>query len=500
MSFNSLFYSCFILILFCSLLSVGLFMVSMWDIQSVIIFFGFFVIMVPVSFEFSELLLTFFIDKPSIPQASLTKQPKVALLYTTCDDALEHCLLDLSGQSYENYEIFILDDSQDEYFKKKVDQFGYQVVRRDNLNGFKGGNLNNWIFKYGAEYEYFIILDSDSIIPSNFIAEMVRYAAHPNNADVAIFQSKIIPWNQNNLFSKLVGEIGMTRMHIIERVGNELNMVFSFGHNNLHRTKSITGVGGFNEMITPEDLTITFSLSAWGESVKVVDIISYDKNPDSFVAYKKRLIRWAKQTIEVFRFDWKFSSLSLKVMAIKNLFSYLSIFICPLLLLSSIWKFDGNQVYSMIEYINMMFHLNYEWLLILSLLPLCLLITNQVLAFLLGRRFNLKVWHLAFSFILNVSIAFYCCGEVLIEMVKSVLGHKTNFIPTNAISHKQKKQDHLLYLRNNKYGIMLIAMVTLGLFSFPLKLLDGIELHLGIFTLGHTCNPVEIIQGIVLIQ
>ena len=475
MGWNFFFYSCFITTLFGCLLPAGLYTFTNFNIVPIFFFCSFFIILVPVCFEFSELIFAFFHKKSAISKKITSKCPKVALLYLTRDDAVEDCLKNLYNQNYKNFEIFILDDSQDEYYQKMIDQTPHKVIRRNTLQGYKAGNLNNWLYKFGNEFDFFVILDSDSLIPSNFIQEMVWYSNHPNNKDIAIFQSKIIPWNQKTVYSKIIKELALTRMCIIEGVGNRLNMVFSFGHNNFHRTDCIMALGGFDENLSPEDLSITFQLSEWGKQVKIIDLISYDSTPDSFLVYKKRLIRWAKQTVEIFRKDWGLSSFSLRLLAVKNLFSYLSIFLCPILLLSSIWLFKKSHALSTIEYIYLMFKFNYAWFILLSFIPFLLLLLNQILIFIHGKNYLLPFKNLIYVFIINVSISFFCWGEVFLEMAKTVFGHKTNFIPTNSKQGAPRKKTIFSYFYNHKYGLTLILLASVGILLFPFNFWTGLN-------------------------
>ena len=79
-------------------------------------------------------------------------------------------------QRYNNVQTFILDDSTIEETKKTIDLFAEQhqvtIVRREDKSGFKAGNLNTFLQKQKeAAYDFFVVLDSDEIIPQNFITD-----------------------------------------------------------------------------------------------------------------------------------------------------------------------------------------------------------------------------------------------------------------------------------------------------------------------------------------
>lgn len=65
-----------------------------------------------------------------------------------------------------------MDDSKSNEYIKRVDEFvkeyGLRVVRRENKEGFKVGNLNNYL-KNNDDYDYFVVLDSDEVFLNDFI-------------------------------------------------------------------------------------------------------------------------------------------------------------------------------------------------------------------------------------------------------------------------------------------------------------------------------------------
>lgn len=65
-----------------------------------------------------------------------------------------------------------MDDSKSNEYIKRVDEFvkeyDLRVVRRENKEGFKVGNLNNYL-KNNDDYDYFVVLDSDEVFFNDFI-------------------------------------------------------------------------------------------------------------------------------------------------------------------------------------------------------------------------------------------------------------------------------------------------------------------------------------------
>ncbi len=81
----------------------------------------------------------------------------------------------------------ILDDSTEAESKHAVDAFatehGMRIVRRQDRVGFEAGNLNNFLGH--AEYDYFVILDSDEVTPPHFISRALDYFARYTNVGIA---------------------------------------------------------------------------------------------------------------------------------------------------------------------------------------------------------------------------------------------------------------------------------------------------------------------------
>nr|WP_307907727.1 glycosyltransferase [Mycoplasmopsis bovis] len=84
------------------------------------------------------------------------KNKKVVLLYCTCDDFHEESLSKSMVQYWNNYETVILDDSKSNEYIEKVNEFAnkhnLKVVRRENKEGFKAGNLNNFL-KHNDDFD-----------------------------------------------------------------------------------------------------------------------------------------------------------------------------------------------------------------------------------------------------------------------------------------------------------------------------------------------------------
>ncbi len=180
-------------------------------------------------------------------------------------------------------------------------------------------------------------------IGKDFILRMVEYAEHPQNQGIAVFQSKILPVDTRTRFAQTAGGVARLRLYILERTASRAGLMLSWGHNQLLRTEHVLAVSGFNESLTAEDTTLSLMLSAKGYSVRLVDVISYDTEPDDIFSYTRRTTRWAGQTVEIFRLPWRGASIRLKLLLCYHLYSYLMHNVYFGLLLLTSWSFRADR-------------------------------------------------------------------------------------------------------------------------------------------------------------
>jgi len=291
-----------------------------------------------ISFELSELLAAALVKPHDLPKLDcLSEYPRVAVLYFVCDDLVPIALSQLSGALYPNADVFILDDSSNTRTKRLIDATGFRVIRRQGRTGYKAGNLNHWLWQHGKDYKYFLILDSDSIVPQGFLDSMIKYAEHPANAHVAIFNSVSECWNIQSRFSRHLSLLASVHNWTKLRLSNIADSVLSTGHNNLHRSQAIIDVGGFDENFIAEDISITLKLVRAGYASRLVNLIAYEAEPENIFSYVRRTARWAKQTIQIHRANWKGIPLSIKFQMFRLTWMYVSFFLYPIWALLTAW-------------------------------------------------------------------------------------------------------------------------------------------------------------------
>lgn len=229
------------------------------------------------------------------------KNAKVLLLYCTCNDFIEDSLFKSMQQSHKNTEVIILDDSSDEKYLQQVDEFAakhsIKVVRRDNRVGFKAGNLNNTLQKMNNnEYDFFVILDSDEIIPYEFTEKALHYFAYYNN--LGILQANHISTRDRTKFMKRFSMGVDAHWPVYQTVKERYGFLSLLGHGAMMSYDCFQAVGGFPELVA-EDLCITIEAKLKGFDVAFSnEIVCEEEYPIDYFAFKKRHLKWSGGNLE----------------------------------------------------------------------------------------------------------------------------------------------------------------------------------------------------------
>ena len=227
---------------------------------------------------------------------------KVILAYCTCNDFDGNSLLKSMRQDYGNFETVILDDSSDEKYKRTIDEFavknGVTVIRRKDRKGFKAGNINNYLLSENVKnnYDYVVILDSDEILPPNFIKESLKYFLKYKN--VGIVQANHISTRNRNLFMKLF-HIGVnSHWPTYQTMKHFYGFSTMLGHGAMISRECYLAAGGFPNLVA-EDLCLSIEARNHGYYVAFApNIVCEEEYPVDYVAFKKRHSKWTQGNLE----------------------------------------------------------------------------------------------------------------------------------------------------------------------------------------------------------
>ncbi|WP_052663068.1 glycosyltransferase family 2 protein [Mycoplasmoides pirum] len=381
-------------------------------------------------------------------------EPKVLLLYTTCNDFDEQSLLQSINQNYSNFCTYILDDSDQEFYKNKIDNFinknkNINLVRRKDKKGFKAGNINNFLMNTKEEFDYFVLLDSDEIIPNNFIKNCLPY--FENN--VGIVQANHKATRFSNLFDKLGSKGVLPAWTTFISFKNVYGSVTLNGHGAMIDRKCYYDSMGFPEIVA-EDLG--FAVNAINKKYKIVfayDVICEEKFPVDFISFKKRNIKWTQGNFEFIK---KFG---LKLIINKtNFFKKLDLFLSSTSIFLTVFCFFTIIINFSILY-PLGFYYKYSYFLWIFIVFFFLIPLLNDIIFLIRKE---NFFHL-------LGYLFFCCllyPSMIISSILtftfSIFGKKAKFIVTPKNS---KKYTFWEAIKFNKLelisSIVLITLITL---------------------------------------
>jgi len=199
----------------------------------------------------TQALFGTFAKAPHFPKVykSLVQSVPIALLYCVKNESFglkERIAYTLRGNNLPNLHLWVLSDSNDSFKNEEEilveelrSKFGMEKVfyrRRRNPCERKQGNIKDWLLRWGSSYEYFIVCDADSLLPSGWIREVLCIAEHPRHFKIGIFQSAIYITHEASFYSRMqaIAQFYAQRLyfHVNQAV---FGRSIAFGHNCLIR-------------------------------------------------------------------------------------------------------------------------------------------------------------------------------------------------------------------------------------------------------------------------
>ena len=228
---------------------------------------------------------------------------KVLMAYCTCNDFDGNSLEESMKQTYPYVTTVILDDSTEESYKEAVDQFaqkhGLKVVRRADRKGFKAGNINHYLMGEECKnegYGYYVILDSDEILPPDYVQESLKFFYARKN--VGIVQANHISDRNRNFFMKLFHVGVNSHWPTYQTMKHFYGFSTMLGHGAMLKRECYEQAGGFPPLVA-EDLCLSIEARGLGYYVAFApNIVCREEYPIDYVAFKKRHSKWTQGNLE----------------------------------------------------------------------------------------------------------------------------------------------------------------------------------------------------------
>ncbi len=236
----------------------------------------------------------------------------VALLYCVKNESFglkERIKYTLEGNLLPNLHLWILSDSNDSFGNEEetlVDElrskFGMEKVfyrRRVIPQERKQGNIKDWLIQWGSSYEYFIVCDADSLLPQEWVQEILRIAEHPKQSKVGIFQSAIYITHEASLFSSMqaIAQFYAQRLyfHVNQAV---LKRSIAFGHNCLIRRAAFQKIELPQGILSHDNWETALLEQKSYKTVYLSNLISFEEAAPHYLEERKRSKRWLKGTLQ----------------------------------------------------------------------------------------------------------------------------------------------------------------------------------------------------------
>lgn len=378
---------------------------------------------------------------------------KVYLLYCTMDDFDKGSLYKSMRQKYRNCETFILDDSKKQESKDEIDEFAkkhnVKVIRRNNHDGYKAGNVNNFL-KNNKNYDYFVLLDADEIIPNDFVEKALKYFT---NKEIGIVQAKNFCTRQKNLFDLFGSYLHNIQWQVEFNVRDSVGLINLSGHGAMVSKQCYEKANGFPEILL-EDWALTFiSFSNGFVTVYANDIVCEEEFPNNYIDFKKRQFRWTRGSVELFR---KFSWNVIKEKDIQ-IFRKLDVFYRQSTVILNILSMTFLLVnLSILTPLGL--ELETVWFYVVLMLAFPITHVLKIFIFYIGKMNIFKLIGLIiFSYFLYSSLLL----SSTIAAISGFIGKKFNFFVTPKGS--SKKFSFLEVLNQNKWELILATILTLAI-------------------------------------
>lgn len=226
--------------------------------------------------------------------------PRFLLLYCTCNDFNPKALSESRKQEYSNFKTVILDDSSDRKYIEAIDKYvidndGIELIRRTDKSGYKAGNLNNYL-KSRTDYDYFVVLDSDEVIPPDYIIKVLKYFNY--NKKCGAVQAKHKASEGENVFQRLMGLCVGSNGTTVQTIKNFYGANALIGHGMTISKECYIATKGF-PLVVAEDISFAVEIKNAGmDIIYAPDILCFEEFPVNYVSLKKRQCKWTQGNLE----------------------------------------------------------------------------------------------------------------------------------------------------------------------------------------------------------
>jgi len=262
-----------------------------------------------------------------VPELPVRPRSRTALLLPIYNEAVAPLCASLEAMrrslarrgASDDFDIYILSDSTDPHaraaelaaFRPLIAGAGPRLFyrHRPDNHAKKAGNIAEWVRRFGAGYEQFLILDADSLMDGGTLLRLV--GAMEENPDLGLLQSLPTLHGGETLFGRLQQFAGVVYGPVIAQGlawwnGSENNY---WGHNAMIRTRAFAEAAGLPDLpgrrpfgghIMSHDFVEAALLRRAGWGVQLAALLpgSYEQGPPTLPDLAVRDRRWCQGNIQ----------------------------------------------------------------------------------------------------------------------------------------------------------------------------------------------------------
>nr|WP_298688243.1 glycosyltransferase [uncultured Dongia sp.] len=249
------------------------------------------------------------------PIHSSWKLPKVSVhvpCYNEPPDMMIETIQALERLDYPNYEVLIIDNNTKddavwqpvEAYIKSLNRPNFRFFHLPKWPGYKAGALNYALTETNPDAEIIATIDSDYIVRSSWLSDLVP---HFTNPQVALVQApQDYRDGHEDLFKRMCFWEYAGFFYLGMKSRDEKNAIIQHGTMALIRRSALTQAGGWAEWCITEDAELGLRLFEAGHKAVYTEK-SYGRGlmPDSFDAFRKQRYRWAYGAMQILKSHWR---------------------------------------------------------------------------------------------------------------------------------------------------------------------------------------------------
>jgi cellulose synthase/poly-beta-1,6-N-acetylglucosamine synthase-like glycosyltransferase len=237
-------------------------------------------------------------------------QPKVSIhvpAYNEPPDMVIETLDALARLDYSNFEVLVIDNNtRDEAVWRPVEAHCARLGERFRffhvapLAGFKAGALNFALRHTVADAQIVAVIDSDYVVESNWLRELVPAF---QDERIAIVQAPQDYRDESqSAFKAMCYAEYRGFFHIGMITRNERNAIIQHGTMTLVRRNLLEATGAWGEWCITEDAELGLRIFEAGYEASYVPT-TYGRGlmPDTFIDFKKQRFRWAYGAMQILK-------------------------------------------------------------------------------------------------------------------------------------------------------------------------------------------------------